>query len=85
MTIESLNNSDFFSTADLALAAGISLSYHLEAIDKKNLRKAYFLFRRETGLDKLVQAFWAHELKVDPLLYFNALKEIKTRLYQQAE
>lgn len=73
---------DYFSTSDLALAGAIALYFPLEAIDKtQNQYKAQFLFKRDRSLDKLVEAYWRGELKVEPQTYFNQLKNIKARLY----
>lgn len=78
---KSLNLNDYYSTSDLALAAAISLSYPIETIDKINPHKAQFLFKREEGLDRLIEGYWRGELKVNPQAYFNQLKVIKARLY----
>ena len=80
-----MNENDYYKTTDIALATTLyCYGLKLDAIDKTNPSRATFIFERDSGLDDLVQAFWAHTLKVDPLLYFNELKQIKTRLYQQA-
>jgi len=72
----------YYSTSDLALAALISLSYPLEVIDKtQNPYKALFLFKRGEQLDQLIESYWKGEIKVNPQVYFNALKNIKARLY----
>lgn len=81
MTQNILNEKDFYRTADLALATTISLFYPIEVIDKQNPRKAQFLFKREAGLDELIERYWQGELKVDPQAYFNALRVVKARLY----
>lgn len=77
-----LNENELFQTSDLSLAATLScFGAKIEAVDHGNASRAVFHFKREKGLDGLVQGFWAHELQVDPLVYFNCLKEAKTRLY----
>jgi hypothetical protein len=83
MTTKALNENekDFYRTADLALATAISLFYPIEVIDRKNPRKAQFIFKREDGLDELIESYWRGELKVEPQAYFNALRVIKARLY----
>ena len=81
MTTQITNEKDFYRTADLALAAAISLFYPVEAIDKQNPHKAQFIFKRNKDLDVLIESFWRGELKVDPASYFNALRVIKARLY----
>lgn len=72
----------YFSTTDLALAAAISLYFPLDLVDKSNPSKCKFLFVREDGLDQLVESFWRGDLLVKPLDYFNAIKLLKSRLYE---
>jgi hypothetical protein len=77
MSIKSL-----YKTTDIALGSTfLSYGLKLEAVDKSN-PKVIFLFRKEKGIEEIAQGFWSHNLLVDPLLYFNSLKELKTRLYQ---
>lgn len=77
-----MNENDFFGTSDLSLAAALlAHGAMIEAVDRGNGPRATFLFRREKGLDALVEGYWAHALQVEPLRYFNALKEAKSRLY----
>ncbi|MBP8961081.1 hypothetical protein KBG31_02570 [Patescibacteria group bacterium] len=83
MDQESLKLKDYYSTSDLALTTAISLWYPIEAIDKTNPHKATFLFRRDEKLDELLELYWKRELKVEPQLYFQQLKAIKTRLYSE--
>jgi hypothetical protein len=75
--------SDLFSTSDLGLANTIALWYPLDSIDHTNPKKAQFLFKRDTDFDKLIEAYWKQELRVEPQRYFNQLKIIKSRLYSE--
>jgi hypothetical protein len=77
-----LNEKNFYKTTDFALATVISLFYPIEAIDKQNPRKAYFVFKRGDELDKLIEKYWKGELKVEPKMFFNQLRVIKARLYE---
>lgn len=72
---------DLYRTADLALAAAISLFIPLEAVDRTDERRAYFLFPKTQELDRIIEAFWRKELKVEPGAYFDELRAVKTRLY----
>jgi hypothetical protein len=81
MTIKILKENDFYRTSDLALATTLSLFYPIEAIDKQNPRKAYFVFKREEGLDELIEKYWKGELRIEPKTFFNQLRVIKARLY----
>lgn len=83
MNMQILQSNDFYRTADLALAAAISIFVPLEAIDKTDYRRAYFVFPYTEELEELVAAFWRKELKVEPQAYFDQLRAIKTRLYAQ--
>lgn len=76
-----LHENEYFETSDLSLVAALCcFGAVIESVDRSAPR-AVFYIRREKGLDGLIQGFWAHELQVDPLLYFNCLKEAKSRLY----
>lgn len=83
MNQEYLGTGNYYSTSDLALATAISLFYPLEAVDKQNPHKAQFLFKRDADLEQLIEAYWKGELKVNPAAYFQQLKIIKTRLYEE--
>lgn len=75
-------NNNFFQSSDLSLVSALlSIGYNIDSVDKTNGQRAVFLVARDEFLDNKVQAFWSHALMVDPLTYFNCLKEAKTRLY----
>jgi hypothetical protein len=82
MKIETLNENDYFVTTDLSLCATLLYSgYSLAAINKQNPSKVNFLIERDERLDGLIQKYWAHQLTVEPLSFFNFLKEVKSRIY----
>ncbi|MFC1790171.1 DUF5659 domain-containing protein [Patescibacteria group bacterium] len=74
----------YFESNSLALATAIvassvaSLS-HIEW----NSNKATFVFKRSPNLDKLISLFWQKKLPIDALSYFESLKYLKSRLYEQ--
>ena len=77
-----LLDNDYFRSSDISLSSALCcLGYQIEAVDKQNPAKAIFLIRRDENLDELVKLYFTHQLKVEPLDFFNSLKEIKTRLY----
>ncbi|HAU66729.1 TPA: hypothetical protein DCW61_05265 [Candidatus Uhrbacteria bacterium] len=76
-----LEESNYWRSNDLSLCAAILLGRPLEAIDKTDRRKAEFIFRRDDELDGFIERFWRGEVQVEPRRYFNALREIKARLY----
>ncbi|MEI7810235.1 MAG: DUF5659 domain-containing protein [bacterium] len=78
-----IKEQNFFECSDISLASTLFyFGYKIETINKNNPARAIFIFERDKKLDELIQGFWSHSLVVDPLGYFNSLKEIKTRLYQ---
>lgn len=77
-----LKETDFYKSSDLAMISTLSCyGYQIEAIDKQNPNKAVFLIKRDEKLDNLIQQYFTHQLQVEPLMFFNFLKEIKTRIY----
>lgn len=77
-----IKQNDLFRSSDLSLSAVVSMNYPIEALDKSDTKKIVFIFRCETGLDELVQAFWDRQLNVEPRAYFEAIKVLKSRIYQ---
>jgi|WetSurMetagenome_2_1015567.scaffolds.fasta_scaffold846479_2 hypothetical protein len=79
-----LKENDFFKSSDLSLIATLQLyGYQIEAMDRNNSDKVVFLIKRNKELDKFIQAYWSRSLQVEPLAYFESLKNIKARIYQQ--
>jgi hypothetical protein len=78
-----ITTNDLFETSDLNLACVLlSLGYSLDCIDKtSSSSKAKFRFLRREGLDEAIQAFWARDLKLEPLSILTNLKILKNRLY----
>lgn len=77
-----LKENDLFGSSDINLHATLRYyGYNTEAIDKVDPGKAIFYIKRDASLDSLIQQYFAHELRVEPLAYSTILKELKTRLY----
>ncbi len=84
MKKEFVRESDLFESSDLSLIATLyCYGATIECVDRTTGPRAVFCIKRQRGLDQIVQAFYAREIKVDPLDYFNALKQCKTRLYDR--
>lgn len=80
--MDSLNENDYFESSDLSLVAAlVAFGAKIETVERSNGPRAVFYIRREKGLEGLVQGFYARELQVEPLAYYNALRDAKTRLY----
>jgi len=78
-----LKEGDFFNSSHLSLVATLQLyGYPIEALDRENPNKIQFVIKRDGNLDEIIQAFWSRSLVVEPLAYFESLKNIKSRIYQ---
>ena len=78
------DNDNFFRSFDLGLSAAlISVGFSLVSLDRENLRKVQFVFRRGDGMDEVVDAYWADRLEVKSRTYFDTLKMLKNRLYSE--
>ena len=75
--------SPYFLTSDLALATTLSLQFPIEDLDRSNVRKAVFVFRRSPELELLADKYFANQLKVAPQVFFNQLRDVKARLYAE--
>lgn len=79
---EILKEKDYFKSSDMCLCSALCCyDYQIEAIDKQNPAKVIFLIKRDEQLDDLIKQYFTHQLRVEPLSFFNFLKEIKTRIY----
>ncbi len=79
---EILEENNFFKSSDLSLISTLQLyGYHIEAMDRSSSEKIVFVIKRDEELDNLIQAFWSRSLRVEPLAYFESIKNIKSRIY----
>ncbi|MDD4178862.1 MAG: DUF5659 domain-containing protein [Candidatus Margulisbacteria bacterium] len=79
---QSLQDKDHFKTSDISLCSALCCyGYRIEAINRDNPSKAIFCIKKDDRLDGLIKLYFAHRTKVDPISFFNYLKEIKTQIY----
>lgn len=77
-----LNYENFYRTSDLFLCVALCYcGYAIEAIEKNDSSRAVFIYKRDENIDEVVQQYFKHELRVEPISFSNYLKEVKTRLY----
>lgn len=75
---------NYLYTYDLGAAASlVSAGFQIVSLDKTNPRKAHFIFRREIGIEKVVDDYWADRLEVKARSFFDNLKMLKNRLYSE--
>jgi len=80
--MKTIQQNNTYQTSDLACAAALSLFLPLHDVDKRDPRRAYFIFERTAELEGIVAEFQRRELQVEPRAYFDQIKALKTRLYE---
>ncbi len=84
MTKQKLNTNDYYFTYDLGCSSAlISAGFELVSLDKTNPRKVQFIFRREVGIEKVVDEYWADRLEVKARTFFDNIKMLKNRIYSE--
>jgi predicted ATP-dependent serine protease len=78
----SMEHEEYYTTSDLSLATTLSLWYPLEDVDRSTPRRALFVFKKTSQLEKLIDEYHRNEIKVSPQLYYNQLRVMKARLYE---
>lgn len=61
----------------------VTAGFELVALDKTNPRKVQFIFRREIGIEKVVDDYWADHLKIKARTFFDNVKMLKNRIYSE--
>ena len=78
------DQTNYFYTFDLGCSAAlISAGFELVSLDKSNPRKVQFIFRREIGIEKVVDDYWADRLEVKARAFFDNVKMLKNRIYSE--
>lgn len=78
----SSSDSDVLKTFDLgASAALVCAGFELMEVDKRNPRKALFIFQRADGIEDVVDQYWSDRLETKARAYFDTIKMLKNRLY----
>lgn len=72
----------FYSTSDFPTAVTLLvLKYFLETVDRRNPRRAIFIFERSSQLENDIKKIQSGQIKVDPLDFWSAQKRLKQALY----
>lgn len=78
------DNADNFYSYDMGLSAAlIAVEFTLVSMDRTDRKKTQFVFKREEGIDREIEAYWSKELLVPALTYFDTLKMLKSRIYSE--
>lgn len=74
-----MNQNEVFNTPDLTIAATLYyLGFQLEKLEKIDLHKVTFVFKRTPELDQTVSKFWLKELRVEPAGFLLSLRQLKS-------
>ena len=71
-----------FITYDIGLASAlVTLGYTLWDLDKSNLKKSQFIFKRDEHIDKMISDYWDDKLTLHARSLLDNQKMLKNRLY----
>jgi len=73
---------NLYPCSDLATVTTLAMFFPIEAIDRSDPQRAVFMFRRDEGLDDLIKQYHMGSLRVNPTAFFQQLRTIKARLYE---
>lgn len=78
------DHTNYFYTFDLGCSTAlISTGFQLISLDKTNPKKVLFIFRREIGIENVVDKYWADRLEVKARSFFDNVKMLKNRIYSE--
>ncbi len=73
-----------YSTSDLGCASALlAAGYAVKSIDKTNPKRAQFVFKPKTGIDKSANSYWENKLRIKAKAMFDSIKYLKSRIYNQ--
>jgi hypothetical protein len=71
-----------WTTYDMGSATALLCAgFELLSLDKQNPRKALFIFKKEDGIEEIVDLYWSNRLEVKARTFFDTVKMLKNRLY----
>jgi len=81
-----LEGDEVYATFDLGCSAALlTAGFLLLTLDRTNPRKVRFIFRREVGIEKVADDFWADRLEQKSRSFWDNIKNLKNRLYSSDE
>ena len=71
-----------FTTYDLGVSTALLCAdFELLMVEKDNPKKALFVFRKEVGIEEVVDKYFSDRLEVKARSFFDHLKALKNKLY----
>jgi len=77
------NSNENIGFTDLALASYLSIFFPITELTTENGIKFEFVFSDSPELQKSISDYYSNKAQVNPLTYFNAIKNLKGRLYSE--
>lgn len=78
-----MTKKETLKSSDIALVTTISLFFPIKTIDKTDLKRVEFYFDKTPELMVFIEKYWRNEIVVNPIDYFNQIKNVKRRLYEE--
>jgi len=78
-----MQNENYYTTSDLALACTLSIKHLIDHLDKSNPKRVVFYFKNSDDLATMTEKYWKKKLKVEPQVYFAQIRLVKTMIYEQ--
>ena len=73
-----------FTTYDLGVSTALlCVGFELLSVDKENVKKALFIFKREEGIEDIANRYFSDQLDVKARSFFDHLKALKNKLYSR--
>ena len=72
---------ELYVTTDISLTAAITMKFSIKSINRENPKRILFIFEKDKNLQEYIEKYWNGELKVEPLKFFQCLKTLKGRIY----
>ena len=73
-----------FTTYDLGVSTALLCAgFQLLSMDKKNVRKALFVFKKDDGIEDVADRYFSDRLEVKARSFFDHLKALKNKLYSE--
>lgn len=80
--INSDNYTEHYLTYDLGCSSAlVSSGFDLVSLDRMNPKKIQFIFRRDTGIEKVADDYFADKLEVKARSFFDNVKMLKNKIY----
>ena len=80
--IPSDDHKNYLYCSDIEIASTlVTKGFTLASINKVSETKATFIFKKERGIDDVIDGFWTNRVEVFPLEFANTRKNLKSRIY----